>query len=60
MPAIQNQSQNPPESWPVANSSNIYQEPPMNIIEETSSTEGSLLPSSTSFIESLIEYYIEA
>ena len=32
----------------------------MNIIEETSSTEGSLLPSSTSFIESLIEYYIEA
>ena len=32
----------------------------MNTIKETSSTEGSLSPPSASFIESLIEYYVEA
>ena len=41
-------------------SSNIYQEPPMNTIEETSSTKGSLSPSPASFMESLTEHYTEA
>ena len=44
----------------MASSSNIHQEPPMNIIKETSSIEESLSPSPAFFIESLIEYHTEA
>ena len=57
MPAIQNQSQNPPKSQPVASSSNIHQEPSINTIKETSSTEGSLSPPPAFFMESLMELW---
>ena len=44
----------------MADSSNIHQEPPMNTIEETSSTKGSLLPPPASFMESLMKCCVEA
>ena len=44
----------------MAGLSNVYQEPPINTIEEISSTEGSLSPPSTSFMESLMKHHAEA